>query len=248
MTVDVRAAARRPLHLALGGALVVATALIPSAESVAADQTSEVTLPYTCQFPSGPEEVEVAVKAVLPVSARTAETIRPGDVSVDVSLARSALAQFTAVEAATLSAVAELTVRNTVGEHTADASWQQLEAPAVTLPPEGEGEDGVVLAATGDVPTVAFGSPGRATIAPAALSLTLASFTEDGAPTTPPELPVGGGPAPPPARPPPPPPPPPGSLSAVRWSGSTRPGSAGRPARGSSRRSPATCAGTWRSG
>ncbi|MFJ9978102.1 DUF6801 domain-containing protein [Streptomyces cyaneofuscatus] len=190
MTVDVRAVARRPLHLALGGALVVATALIPSAESVAADQTSEVTLPYTCPFPSGPEKVEVAVKAVLPVSARTEETIRPGDVSVDVSLARSALAQFTALEAATLSAVAELTVRNTVGEHTADASWQQLEAPAVPLPPEGEDEDGVVFTATGDVPTVAFGSPGRATIAPAALSLTLASFTEDGAPTTPPELTV----------------------------------------------------------
>ncbi|MFC9029436.1 DUF6801 domain-containing protein [Streptomyces arboris] len=194
MTLDARAAARRPLHLAVGGALVVATALIPSAESVAADQTSEVTIPYSCQFPSGAEKADVTVKAVLPVSARTEETIRPGDVSVEVSLERSALTQFTALEASTLSAVAELTVRNTVGEHTADASWQQLEAPAVPLPPEGEDEDedegGVVLAATGDVPTVAFGSPGPATITPAALSLTLASFTEDGAPTTPPELAV----------------------------------------------------------
>ncbi|WP_432148721.1 DUF6801 domain-containing protein [Streptomyces sp. bgisy029] len=194
MTLDARAAARRPLHLALGGALVVATALIPGAESVAADQTSEVTLPYTCSFPSGAEKADVTVKAVLPVSVRTEEEIRPGDVTVDVSLARSALAQFTALEASTLSAVAELTVRNTIGEHSADASWQQLEAPAVPLPPQGEGEDedqdGVVLAATGEVPTVAFGSPGRATITPAALSLTLASFTEDGAPTSPPELTV----------------------------------------------------------
>ncbi|MEU0159718.1 DUF6801 domain-containing protein [Streptomyces sp. NPDC006261] len=190
MTLDARAAARRPLHLAVGGALVVATALIPSAESVAADQTSEVTIPYACQFPSGPEKADVAVKAVLPVSARTEETIRPGDVSVEVGLARSALTQFTALEASTLSAVAELTVRNTVGEHSADASWQQLEALAVALPPGGEDEDGVVLTATGDVPTIAFGSPGPATITPAALSLTLASFTEDGTPTSPPELTV----------------------------------------------------------
>ncbi|NYS17733.1 hypothetical protein HFP43_04270 [Streptomyces sp. SJ1-7] len=195
MTVDARAAVRRPLHLAVGGALVVATALIPSAESVAADQTSEVTLPYTCQFPSGTEKADVAVKAVLPVSARTGEEIRPGDVSVEVALERSALTQFTALEAATLSAVAELTVRNTVGAHTADASWQQLEAPAVTLPPEGEGEDGVGLAATGDVPTVAFGTPGRATIAPAALSLTFASFTQDGTATSPPQLTVACEPA-----------------------------------------------------
>ncbi|NEE51456.1 hypothetical protein G3M55_43490, partial [Streptomyces sp. SID8455] len=190
MTVDARAAARRPLHLAVGGALVVATALIPSAESVAADQTSEVTIPYTCQFPSGAEKADVTIKAVLPVSAGTGEVIRPADVSVEVSLERSALVRFTALEATTLSAVAELTVRNSVGEHAADASWQQLEAPAVDLPTEGESEGeeqgggegdgqgagGVVLTATGDVPTVAFGSPGRATITPAGLGLTLASF------------------------------------------------------------------------
>ncbi|MFJ9571440.1 DUF6801 domain-containing protein [Streptomyces bacillaris] len=203
MTLDARAAARRPLHLALGGALVVATALIPSAESVAADQTSEVTVPYTCPFPSGTEQVDVEVKAVLPVTARTGETIRPQDVSVEVPLPRSALTRFTALEAATLSATAELTVRNTNGEHTADASWQQLEAPEVALPPQGEGEngsentdaDGVVLTATGEVPTVAFGTPDPATLAPAGLTLTLASFTEDGAPTTPPHLTVVCAPA-----------------------------------------------------
>ncbi|MEW1614975.1 MULTISPECIES: DUF6801 domain-containing protein [unclassified Streptomyces] len=203
MTVDARAAARRPLHLAVGGALVVATALIPSAESVAADQTSEVTIPYTCLFPSGPEKVDVVIKAVLPVSARTGQEIRPGDVSVEAGLEQSALARFTALEASTLSAVAELTVRNTIGEHTADASWQELRAPAVALPTTGEGEGGeeaggeggVVLAATGDVPTVAFGSPGRATVTPAALNLTLASFTQDGTPTSPPKFTVACEPA-----------------------------------------------------
>lgn len=191
MTVDARATARRPLHLAVGGALLVATALIPGAESVAADQTSEITVPYTCVFPSGEEKADVVIKAVLPVSAATGEEIRPGDVSVEVGLEQSALDRFTALEASTLSAVAELTVRNTVGEHSADASWAGLQASAVPLPAEG----GVVLAATGDVPTVAFGSPGRATIAPAGLGLTLASFTEDGTPTTPAELTVACEPA-----------------------------------------------------
>ncbi len=76
-------------------------------------------------------------------------------------------------------------------------------SPRGRLTPQGEGEngsentdaDGVVLTATGEVPTVAFGTPGPATLAPAGLTLTLASFAEDGAPTTPPHLTVVCAPA-----------------------------------------------------
>lgn len=188
MTVDARAAARRPIHWAVGGALVVATALVPSAESVAAEQTSEVALRYACPFPSGPEEVDVVVSAVLPTSVRTGEEIRPSQVSVAVNLEPTALARFGELDAATLSAVARLTVRNTVGDKSADASWQDLTAPPVALPgPDG---GGLALTATGDVPTVSFGSPGRATLAPAGLALALSSFTGAGEPTAPPGLDV----------------------------------------------------------
>ncbi|RPK88643.1 MULTISPECIES: DUF6801 domain-containing protein [Streptomyces] len=192
MTVDARAAARAPIHWAVGGALVVATALVPSAESAAAEQKSEVTLRYACPFPSGPEEVDVVVSAVLPTSVRTGEEIRPGQVSVDVNLPPTALARFRDLDAETLSAVARLTVRNTVGDRSADASWQDLTAPPVALPDEGE----LALTATGDVPTVSFGSPGRATLAPAALALSLASRTEAGEPTAPPGLDVACEPVP----------------------------------------------------
>ncbi|PCG83754.1 hypothetical protein CIB93_22770 [Streptomyces sp. WZ.A104] len=198
MTVDVRAASRRPIHWAVGGTLLVATALIPGAESAAAEQTSQAALRYACAFPSGPEEVAVVVSAVLPTSVRTGEEIRPDEVSVEVDLERSALARFTGLEATTLSAVARLTVRNTVGDRSADASWQDLTAPPVVLPDEG----GVTLTATGDVPTVSFGTAGRATLAPATLALSLSSFTDggtdgDGAePTTPPGLDVVCEPAP----------------------------------------------------
>ncbi|MGW6285090.1 DUF6801 domain-containing protein [Streptomyces sp. NPDC055107] len=194
MTVDARAAARRPIHWAVGGALVVATALVPSAESAAAEQTSEVALRYACPFPSGPEEVDVVVSAVLPTSVRTGEEIRPSQVSVEVNLEPTALARFGELDAATLSAVARLTVRNTVGDRSADASWQDLTAPPVALPgPDG---GGLVLTATGDVPTVSFGSPGRATLAPAELALSLSSLTGAGEPTTPPGLDVVCEPAP----------------------------------------------------
>lgn len=192
MTVDARAAARRPIHWAVGGALVVATALVPGAESAAAEQRSEVALRYACPFPSGPEEVDVVVSAVLPTSVRTGEEIRPGQVAVGVSLPPTALARFRDLDAGTLSAVARLTVRNTVGDRSADASWQDLTAPAVALPDEGE----LALTATGDVPTVSFGSSGRATLAPAALGLSLTSRTEDGEPTTPPGLDVACEPVP----------------------------------------------------
>ncbi|WP_032762728.1 DUF6801 domain-containing protein [Streptomyces sp. CNS654] len=200
MTVDARAAARRPIHWAVGGALVVATALVPRAESAAAEQKSEVSLRYTCPFPSGPEEVDVAVSAVLPTSARTGEEIRPTEVAVAVTLPPTALARFAGLDAATLSAVARLTVRNTVGDRSADASWQDLTAPPADLPTPGEGDSqdpgGLTLTATGDVPTVAFGSPGRATLAPDALALALTSLTESGEPTTPPGLDVACTPAP----------------------------------------------------
>ncbi|MET8879537.1 DUF6801 domain-containing protein [Streptomyces rubiginosohelvolus] len=202
MTVDARAAARRPIHWAVGGALVVATALVPSAESAAAEQKSEVALRYTCPFPSGPEEVDVLVSAVLPTSARTGEEIRPDQVAVEVTLPPSALARFAGLDAATLSAVARLTVRNSVGDKSADASWQDLTAPPAELPTPGEGEGdsqdpgALTLIATGDVPTVTFGSPGRATLAPDALDLALTSLTEAGEPTTPPGLDVACTPAP----------------------------------------------------
>ncbi|MEV8002769.1 DUF6801 domain-containing protein [Streptomyces parvus] len=200
MTVDARAAARRPIHWAVGGALVVATALVPSAESAAAEQKSEVSLRYTCPFPSGPEEVDVAVSAVLPTSARTGEEIRPAEVAVEVTLPPTALARFAGLDAATLSAVARLTVRNAVGDISADASWQDLTAPPADLPAPGEGDSqdpgALTLTATGDVPTVAFGSPGRATLAPDALALALTSLTESGEPTTPPGLDVACTPAP----------------------------------------------------
>lgn len=189
MTADGRAAARRPVHWAVGGTLLVATALIPSAESAAAEQASKVALRYACPFPStttGPQEVEVLVSAVLPTSVRAGEEIRPDDVAVEVALPQSALARFTGLEAATLSAVARLTVRNAVGERSADASWQDLTAPPVAVPHE----DGLTLTATGDVPTVSFGSPGRATMTPAELALSLSSFTEAGEPTSPPGLDV----------------------------------------------------------
>lgn len=194
MTVDARAAARRPIHWAVGGALVVATALVPSAESAAAEQTSEVALRYACPFPSGPEEVDVVVSAVLPTSVRTGEEIRPSQVSVEVNLEPTALARFGELDAATLSAVARLTVRNTVGDRSADASWQDLTAPPVALP--GADGGGLALTATGDVPTVSFGSPGRATLAPAELALSLSSLTGAGEPTTPPGLDVVCEPAP----------------------------------------------------
>ncbi|MFJ3325992.1 DUF6801 domain-containing protein [Streptomyces griseus] len=192
MTVDARAAARRPIHWAVGGALVVATALVPSAESAAAEQKSEVALRYACPFPSGPEEVDVVVSAVLPTSARTGEEIRPDQVAVDVTLPPAALARFRDLDTGTLSAVARLTVRNTVGDRSADASWQDLTAPPVPLPDEGE----LALTATGDVPTVAFGSPGRATLAPDGLTLALSSRTADGEPTEPPGLDVACEPVP----------------------------------------------------
>ncbi|MER7695969.1 MULTISPECIES: DUF6801 domain-containing protein [unclassified Streptomyces] len=192
MTVDARAAARRPIHWAVGGALVVATALVPSAESAAAEQTSQVALRYACPFPSGPEDVDVAVSAVLPTSARTGEEVRPGQVSVEVKLQPTALARFAGLDAATLSALARLTVRNTVGDRSADASWQDLTAPAVALPDEGD----LTLTATGEVPTVSFGSPGRATLAPAALALSLTSLTEAGEATTPPGLDIACEPVP----------------------------------------------------
>ncbi|WP_374192542.1 DUF6801 domain-containing protein, partial [Streptomyces sp. MBT98] len=87
-------------------------------------------------------------------------------------------------------------------DKSADASWQDLAAPPTDLPTPAEGEadsqdpGALTLTATGDVPSVTFGSPGRATLAPDALDLALTSLTEAGGPTTPPGLDVACTPAP----------------------------------------------------
>ncbi|MFB6713376.1 MULTISPECIES: DUF6801 domain-containing protein [unclassified Streptomyces] len=192
MTVDARVSARRPLHFAVGGALVVATAFIPGAESMAADQNSEVALAYECEFPSGAAEVGVTVSASLPASVGTGEAVRPDHVSVVVKLPQAALEQFTGQEATSLSADAQLTVRHRSGDRSADAAWANLDAPPVPIPAEG----GLELTATGDVPTATFGSPGKATLAPAGLALALTPRKADNSPTTPPSLQVVCEPAP----------------------------------------------------
>ncbi|MFH8474087.1 DUF6801 domain-containing protein [Streptomyces sp. NPDC018000] len=186
MTVDARISARRPLHLAVGGVLVVATAFIPGAESMAADQNSEVALAYECEFPSGAAGVGVTVSASLPPSVETGEAVRPENVSVAVKLTQAALEQFTGLEATSLSAVAQLTVQHRSGDQSADAAWANLDAPPVPIPAEG----GLALTAAGEVPTATFGSPGKATLSPAGLALSLTPRKADNSPTSPPSLQV----------------------------------------------------------
>lgn len=192
MMVDARAFARRPLRLAVGGAMVVATAFIPSAESVAADQVAEVELTYTCAFPAGFEDIAVTVKAALPAESHVGTKVQPRDVAVTLTIPEQAVAGLTPVRAASVSAVARLTVRHSIGDTSADASWAGLEAPSAAVPAEGD----MVLTATGPVPTAAFGSAGEAALTPAGLSLSFAPRMADGSPSVPPGLDVDCGPAP----------------------------------------------------
>ncbi len=155
----------------------------------------------TAPSPPGPRRSTSSSRRSSPPRPVRARRSAPAEVAVEATLPPTALARFAGLDAATLSAVARLTVRNTVGDTSADASWQDLTAPPADLPTPGEGDSqdpgALTLTATGDVPTVAFGSPGATTLAPDALALALTSLTESGEPTTPPGLDVACTPRPP---------------------------------------------------
>ncbi|CAM5523028.1 hypothetical protein SHIRM173S_11110 [Streptomyces hirsutus] len=189
-----RAAASRPPRIrarsAAIAAFVVLAAMVPAVASAAGTQEVDAELPYVCTLPSGRQPAEVRVSAAFPDRVKAGEAISPTDVTTTVELPAEAVADLTALKAATAQAATRLTVGVAQNESAAEATWRGTAEP-VALPGSGP----LTLTATGDVPSVTGRSDGDLTFSAGNLAVDLALGTADGAATDPGSLTVDCSPA-----------------------------------------------------
>lgn len=84
-------------------AFVVLAAMVPAGAVVAADQTVDVTLPYTCTLPSGAVDATVRVSASLPDRVDVGQAIQASDVETSVELSEEAVHKLIDKEATTVT-------------------------------------------------------------------------------------------------------------------------------------------------
>ncbi|MET7597087.1 DUF6801 domain-containing protein [Streptomyces sp. NPDC005496] len=148
---------------------VVLAAMVPAGAVVAAGQTVDVSLPYTCGLPSGKVDAAVRVSASLPARAGVGRAIRATDVETAVELPEEAVKELLGSEAGAVSVATRLTVDVAQGDSTARALWRGSAEPQ-PVPAAGP----LTLTTTGDVPTVTGQSDGDLTFTAGALGLDLA--------------------------------------------------------------------------
>ncbi|MFI2504847.1 DUF6801 domain-containing protein [Streptomyces sp. NPDC018972] len=179
-----RAATSRPPRVrarsAAIGAFVVLAATVPAAASAAGTQEVDTALPYVCALPSGRQPVTVRVSAVFPDRAEPGGAFSPTDVTTTVELPAEAVADLTALEAATARAATRLTVGVTQDEAAAEATWRGTAEP---VPVPGSGP--LTLTTTGDVPSVTGQGDGDLTFTAGNLAVDLELGTADGTATDP---------------------------------------------------------------
>ena len=166
---------RRMIAAAVVGAVVLAGPFAGAGPAVA-DPAVDVTLAYSCLFPSGVQPVSARVEAAFPDE---------GTVHATISLPAAALPDLTAAGAATVTGTARLSL--VVSQNEA-ASWSGLAVPATPIPATGD----LVLDATGSVPALpdTGGAIGTISIVAGDLGLDLSLSTVDGTPVEPAALPL----------------------------------------------------------
>ncbi|MFC7975389.1 DUF6801 domain-containing protein [Streptomyces cinereoruber] len=185
----------RPSRVRARGATIAAfvalAPLLPASAVAVGTLKVDTALPYVCTLPSGQQPATVRITAAFPERATAGEEIRPTDVTTTVELPAAAVADLTALKAATVRAETRLAVGVTQREQRAEAVWSGTSQP-VAVPAEGP----LVLTTTGDVPSLTTDVPGDLTLVAGAFAVDLAPSTADGAATTPASLSVACAPGP----------------------------------------------------
>lgn len=166
-------------------ALAALAPLIPSAAAAVGSQEITAKLSYDCALPSGHQRAAVRVKATFPGRATAGEKILPTGVTTTVELPAAAVADLTALKAATVVPETRLTLDVAQRGAATQALWRGTAgAPAVAVPAEGP----LTLTTSGAAPTVTAAADGDLTFTAADLGIDLALATADGAPATPASL------------------------------------------------------------
>ncbi|MFD3324919.1 DUF6801 domain-containing protein [Streptomyces sp. NPDC058701] len=166
-------------------ALAALAPLIPSAAAAVGSQEITAKLAYDCVLPSGHQRATVRVKATFPGRATAGEKILPTGVTTAVELPAAAVADLTALKAATVVPETRLTLDVAQRGAATQALWRGTAGtPAVAVPAEGP----LTLTTTGEAPTVTAAADGDLTFTAVDLGIDLALGTADGAPATPASL------------------------------------------------------------
>ncbi|MEU2236954.1 DUF6801 domain-containing protein [Streptomyces vietnamensis] len=166
-------------------AFVALAPLLPAAAVAVGTLKVDAALPYVCTLPSGQHPATVRITAAFPERAAVGEEIRPTDVTTTVELPAAAVADLTALKAATVRAETRLTVGVAQQEQRTEATWSGTAQP-VGVPAEGP----LVLTTTGDVPSLTADTAGELTLTARGFAFDLAPSTADGAATDPASLSV----------------------------------------------------------
>ncbi|MFD4375776.1 DUF6801 domain-containing protein [Streptomyces sp. NPDC058486] len=172
-------------------AFVALAPLLPAAAVAVGTLKVDAALPYVCTLPSGTQPATVRITAAFPERAAVGEEIRPTDVTTTVEFPAAAVADLTALKAATVRAETRLTVGVAQNEQGTEATWSGTAQP-VPVPAEGP----LTLTTTGDVPILTTDTAGDLTLTAGGIVVDLAPSTAEGAPTTPASLTVPCAPAP----------------------------------------------------
>ncbi|MFF5284714.1 DUF6801 domain-containing protein [Streptomyces sp. NPDC013171] len=166
-------------------AFVALAPLLPAAAVAVGTLKVDAALPYVCTLPSGPQPATVRIAAAFPERVAPGEEIRPADVTTTVELPAAAVADLTALKAATVRAESRLAVGVAQNEQRAEATWRGTAQP-VDVPADGP----LVLTTTGDVPTLTTDTAGDLTLSAEGLALDLAPSAAEATPTVPASLSV----------------------------------------------------------
>ncbi|WP_333771812.1 DUF6801 domain-containing protein, partial [Streptomyces sp. IBSBF 2435] len=162
-------------------ALVAGLLSGPASTAIGGDGDGKLTLGYECRFPSGAQDVTVALTQDYPGGAAVGKPIQPGALKAVVTIPRAGVAAMLPAPAAALSGSAALTVHVSQGTSTADAPWPGLTAPGVPA----DGTDDVQLAFGGTVPPLSVTAPGAVAFEAGDLALTLHPVAAPTPPATP---------------------------------------------------------------
>ncbi|WP_406056060.1 hypothetical protein OG462_08610 [Streptomyces sp. NBC_01077] len=166
-------------------ALVALAPLLPAAAVALGSHEVDTALPYLCTLPSGQQPATVRIRATVPDRAAVGEALRPTDVSTTVELPAAAVADLTALKAATVRGETLLTVGASQDGRRTDVTWRGTTQPAA-VPAEGP----LALTSTGDVPALTTDTPGELTLTAENFAVDLALSAADGTATTPASLSV----------------------------------------------------------
>lgn len=160
---------------AIAGGLLLAAGTLTAGVAVAADASGtsaakkvELTVGYTCQFPSGKERLSVTIAATFPAAAVVGERIQPKGVALAVQLPSAAIAALRRRSATTVSSTTSVSVTATQ-RTTTISHWQGQPAIDRPLPATG----GLSLGTAGRATPVTVAAGRTVTFAAAGLTLAL---------------------------------------------------------------------------